>query len=89
MNHDISNHKLVKNALMKGAKETGISYPRFRELFIEGDQDATLIFWSFFYAENPYKTHGVDYCHGCKKFHLQFVKPLIPWSLEMDLQEYH
>lgn len=85
MDHDIRNHKLVKTALMKGAKQTGISYLRFRELFIDGDIDTTVIFWHHFYTDNPYKTYGVDFCHNCKKFHLQFVKPLVPWSLQHDL----
>lgn len=89
MIHDITNHKLVKTALMKGAKQTGLPYPRFREYFIDGDYDATVIFWHHFYADNPYKTTGVDFCRTCKKFHLQFVKPLVPWSFDDEFEVIH
>ena len=89
MSHNNSNHQLVVSALNSVSIETGISYIRIRDLFINCDEDVTLLFWSAFYSKNPYKTLGVSFCFECSKFHLNFVKPLVPWSLEFDLESVH
>lgn len=82
MRHDKTNHRLVQSALIRVAADIGIDYARVKTLFIEGNEDITVLFWRSFYERNPYKATGVDYCQTCRKFHLGFVKPLLPWSIE-------
>lgn len=85
MKHLHNNHKLVMAALKAVAKDVEVPFADVKKDFIAGNEDVTVLFWRFFYAENPYKTNGVDCCHTCRKFMLEFQKPLIPWSLEYAL----
>jgi hypothetical protein len=89
MKHNNSNDKIVRGALHRVADDVGIDYVRVKEMFIEGNVDITTLFWQAFYERHPYKTKGVDYCYTCRKFHLDFVKPLVPWSIENDLETVH
>jgi hypothetical protein len=83
--HYHGNHELVKNALMAVSTETKVSYERTKSLFINQDARVSFLFWKHFYAVNPFRTYGVEYCASCKKFSLIFVEPREFWSLENDL----
>lgn len=84
--HYHGNHGLVVTALKAVALEVGIDYLLVKQDFIEGCEDCTFLFWKHFYAKNPYKNLGVEYCHTCRKFILLFEKPLKPWTLLHDLE---
>ena len=85
MNHTNENHALVVASLKAVAKKLNKSFSQVKKDFIACDLELTFMFWEHFYSKNPYKTVGVDYCHTCRQFTLEFVQPLVPWSLEKQI----
>jgi len=90
MSHTISshghvNHKLVVSALRVVADYLQVPFFDVKSAFIAGDVEVTFLFWECFYSVNPFQTYGVNYCGTCQKFILEFVSPLVPWSLKNDL----
>lgn len=86
--HEHFNNNLVKAALKDVAVWLHVPFKQVKKLFVAGDYDVTLLFWKYFYAKNPYRTKGVNYCYSCKKFLLEFYEPRVPWSLEKDLEDH-
>lgn len=83
MNH--SNHSLVVDSLKAVSKKLKRPFSQVKKDFIACDLELTFMFWEHFYSKNPYKTVGVDYCHTCRQFTLEFVHPLVTWSLEKQI----
>lgn len=71
--------KLVRQVLKQIGKETGRRYPETLNDFREQDYNTTLAFWVAIEKVQPGKFNQVEYCPGCRAFHLwldQSIKDL-------------
>lgn len=68
--HSLEHHKIVTGILRAIAKDVGIPYPAARDLFRDGDEGATVLFWHRLNGLHPGRFVGVHWCAGCRRFGL-------------------
>ncbi len=71
--HQVEHHKTVIRVLSSIARDTDLPLPLVRSDFIEGDLDATILFWERLNDLHPGRYRHVSWCHGCRKFNLEEV----------------
>lgn len=72
--HQHKTNSQVRDALKVVSKGINTPYSEVLQLFRNGDEQVTVAFWDLIYKtpENKEKYNRVDFCHGCKKFHLYY-----------------
>nr|CRY97864.1 hypothetical protein [uncultured prokaryote] len=68
--HRHTTDKLARQVLKQIGKDTGRRYPDALNDFRGQDYDTTLAFWVAIEKLQPGKFNQVEYCHGCRAFHL-------------------
>ena len=68
--HRHATDKLARSVLKLIGKQTGRSYPQTLADFREQDYRTTAAFWAAIEQTHPGKFNQVEYCSGCRAFHL-------------------
>lgn len=70
--HRHTSDKLVREVLKQIGKGNGCGYRDALKDFRARDYDTTLVFWRVIEKFYPGKFNQVEYCLGCRAFHLWF-----------------
>jgi hypothetical protein len=68
--HTQEHHRIVTGILRGLAGEADVPYPVVRDLFRDGNQETTAVFWDRLWTSHPGRFVGIFWCHGCRRFGL-------------------
>lgn len=68
--HQHQAHAIAREALKTISVGSGLSYQVVCQMFRDGDEETTYIFWDLVHEDHPNQFNRVYYCHTCKKFNL-------------------